>query len=237
MYFRRAFTLIELLVVISIIAVLAAMLLPAISMVRDAARGVVCSNNMRQLGMAVAQYTGENQGILPPGWVQGTENIWDRFSPTDWLSETFAGQYLDGVIVSAGRVISDKPNKLVRCPKSNALMSFNWYPVSYGANKNLLPYIDSSDDWSQVVSISAIRIATTTAMIAESNDSRWHPDFANNPAFDDRGLVYGGSGPDYRTWAGRHRRGANVCFADGHVSFSPHLGIDAQAGLMKFIAP
>jgi prepilin-type N-terminal cleavage/methylation domain-containing protein len=69
---RRGFTLIELLVVISIIAVLTAMLLPAISAVREAAQRNKCGGTLRQLVMAVINYTQENEDLLPYNWSANT---------------------------------------------------------------------------------------------------------------------------------------------------------------------
>ena len=62
---RKGFTLIELLVVISIIAMLLAILMPALGMVKEKARTVVCRSNVRQLGFAAILYTGDNEGIMP----------------------------------------------------------------------------------------------------------------------------------------------------------------------------
>jgi prepilin-type N-terminal cleavage/methylation domain-containing protein/prepilin-type processing-associated H-X9-DG protein len=62
---RRGFTLIELLVVMAIIAILAALLMPAISMVRERAKSTSCKNSLRQLGMAAVSYTTDWDGVLP----------------------------------------------------------------------------------------------------------------------------------------------------------------------------
>ena len=92
-YFHMAFTLVELLVVISIIAVLVAILLPALNKAREQAKLVSCMSNVRQVGLACITYAADNEGWYPenpgqtgyasPHWWRNGEGIdlVDRLSP------------------------------------------------------------------------------------------------------------------------------------------------------------
>src|SRR5215469_8840286 len=85
---RRGFTLIELLVVITIIGILIALLLPAINAAREAARRFSCSNNLKQMGIAVSNHLSAYK-CLPTGgwgwdWIGDPNRGFGRRQPGDW---------------------------------------------------------------------------------------------------------------------------------------------------------
>ena len=127
------FTLIELLVVISIIAILASLLLPAISMVRESAKAVNCSSNMRGMQTALMTYAADNEGFAIYGFTGDTVNpgqqIWIRIAAfTDLLeiSRTSTTSPFGGQVWSAKK----------GCPSMNAKVqeSSGFHSGPFGMN-------------------------------------------------------------------------------------------------------
>jgi prepilin-type N-terminal cleavage/methylation domain-containing protein/prepilin-type processing-associated H-X9-DG protein len=159
---RQAFTIVELLVVISIIAMLSAILLPAVNQAREAGRQSVCTNNMAQLGKAIQVYSAAKSKLPPylseiaPGiagpYVYSILRQIDKGTVADGIEEQIAlnnnvGAYLDQL---------DGYFKILVCPSDAPSVDLDKGPISYVANGGLVDIAaqDIPPDWPENGSMS-----------------------------------------------------------------------------------
>jgi prepilin-type N-terminal cleavage/methylation domain-containing protein len=140
---RSAFTLVELLVVIAIVGVLVALLLPAVQAAREAARRASCSNNLRQIGIALHNYHG-TYNSFPPSSLLPFGKTAESFSPQARILPYLEEENLESLIDWNLSYASQPTVTQVRvstylCPseindKERLDGSLTHYPLNYGIN-------------------------------------------------------------------------------------------------------
>ncbi|HEV7300168.1 MAG TPA: prepilin-type N-terminal cleavage/methylation domain-containing protein [Tepidisphaeraceae bacterium] len=217
----RGFTLVELLVVISIISILVAMLLPALSKARQHANTLTCAANFRQIGIMFSMYANDNRGYLPPvNWKHNLDNSIPNHSSYGMVHALgpymgrprWAGTSLTIPYIYAfndGDRASFRRSVFV-CPE--------YQPTGY----DIQPYLSGVAESGYLIHLSpAPRDQTLPRKLTKARrpaSSLIHvADSFQDYSLKDRAQLWAG-GRSFDIYRHNNRKAANVLFLDGHVN-------------------
>ena len=205
------FTLIELLVVIAIIAILAGMLLPALSKAKESARKTKCTSNLHNLGLAMLMYADDNDGFIP----RGNDPLWWKV-----LTPMLGGRNTNDY----GRV------QVYLCPSYPNKKQLICFVVNAWRFSSPTDPVGSEDIG--LARLNKIQQPTGTIYLADDENGSWRPIITSlasgdntelNDVWNPEHLPYKAGGKTLNTQRrvahARHGSGPNLMFYDGHAAW------------------
>ena len=238
---NRAFTLVELLVVIAIIAMLLAVIMPALGKARALAIAIKSMSNMRQWGLGAIMFAGQNDGVLP--WEGNKyDYMGETFKSEDWWANSIPkmlGQLpyrqISETAVKNKTYVPLPPDKdcifidpAAKFPKGFTKDAVCFYDGSvnyeyqlffcyvWNSEMNNGPTASASDDIENVKIVN-IKSSSQTVLMLEMRTTNEELDQKDYLYYRNRDLL-GRHRGDWKRLARRHLKGAHVVFCDGHVA-------------------
>ncbi|MBS3763171.1 MAG: type II secretion system protein [Planctomycetes bacterium] len=244
---RQGFTLIELLVVVAIIAILAAMLMPALESAREAARRTVCLGNLKQWSVGWGAYFVDHSQPLrsaQPPWNSGYHRpqiVWERHSAPDEFSGELNMEAVNRYIGTPFDIANNsvRAESLVFCPSTDRQFKAEWaenrmsgWWGSYEGTRMSYGYYGRVSDWTDGLKNGAeLELVDTHPQAGNrllmSDVLRWHP-FTNS--FDSNHPWSGSSwGAEPAVFDHTQIQGLNQLYGDGHAKWLDSSRMDTAS--------